>query len=100
MKKFIVVAAIAAVAVLAPTVASRAYADTGDTATSTAPMSLGGWATPCFYLRQTHENDAAYICNDADYSMQRFAFDSNFRQEILGPWSYHVFVELPARFNR
>lgn len=97
MKNIYTIASVAVMAVAFAVIGSTsAHAQVVPTDATSTPMYAGGWATPCFYVRQSADNA---VCNDADYSMSRFAFDSGYRESILAPWRYHIFVELPARFR-
>lgn len=75
-----------------------AFADT-ITATSSPTAGLGGYSTPCFYLRQTNEWNKDYTCNDAEYSMQDFALNYTYREAILADWRQHIFVDVAAKFG-
>ncbi len=68
-------------------------------ASSTPLSGVGGYSTPCFYIRQTNEWKDGFVCNDVDYSQIKFVFDSSYREAILSPWRQHVFIDIPTKYG-
>lgn len=59
----------------------------GPTATSSG-MYAGGFGTTCFYLRQIHEGETGYSCDDnaTETAAIRFSTNPIFREFTLTQW--------------
>lgn len=98
MKKAVI--AVFAFAVMFAVGSHSAHAQVVQTEASSTPAAMGGYGTPCFYLRQTHEWEQGYVCNDAEQDPFKFAFDPLYRNSILVPFLNHIFVDVPAKQGR